>query len=209
MEIGGRLPTSLHSAFVKILAFQQKSSTVPIMNLSPADIADLFTFVEVTCPRHSVTAANTKVNRKKANKVEVIQEEPRREEPQANAITPRPKSRGPGPGNPLSPSKEPPKAGETKQSKVARAVARAVGKEGKGSQKREISSAFLSPEETARRVITAIMNITWTPTANLYQLDLSSSRDTTKPSKGSMRAGPRAKIFPQGRSRCFCIYDHH
>ena len=113
VEIGGWLPTAnaLHTSFTKNLskhlaankkvsfAFQPKSSLVPIMNPSPAEIADLLTFVEVTLIQYStvaghlprVTAANTKVKRKKVNKVEVIQEEPPKKEPQANA---RPKSLG-------------------------------------------------------------------------------------------------------------------
>ena len=98
MEIRGRLPTnSLHTALTKILskhlaankkvsfACQQKSSMVPIMNPSPAEITDLFNFVEVTLAQYStltgVTAAKTRVKRKRVKKVEVIQEEPPREEP--------------------------------------------------------------------------------------------------------------------------------
>ena len=116
MEIGGRLPTAnaLQTAFIKILskhlaankkvsfAFQKKSSLVPIMCPSPAEILNVFVhFVEVTLAQYStltghlpgVTAANTKVKRKKVKKVEVIQEEPPKEEPQANAVTPRPNSK--------------------------------------------------------------------------------------------------------------------
>ena len=62
MEIGGRLPTAtqLHQAFIKILSkhlaankkvsfvFQQQSSTIPMMNPSPTEIVELFSFVEVT-----------------------------------------------------------------------------------------------------------------------------------------------------------------
>ena len=62
VEIGGRLPTAtqLHQSFIKILSkhlaankkvsfvFQQKSSTMPMMNPSPAEIVELFSFVEVT-----------------------------------------------------------------------------------------------------------------------------------------------------------------
>ena len=56
---------------------------------------NLFTFVEVALVQYSrmtglllgvtIGAANTKVKRKKANKVEVLQAESPREEPQANA----------------------------------------------------------------------------------------------------------------------------
>ena len=53
-------------------------------NPSPDEIVDLFTFAEVTLVQHStlaghlqgITAANTKIKRKKVNKVEVVQEEP-------------------------------------------------------------------------------------------------------------------------------------
>ena len=69
---GGRLPTanSLHQSFVKILskhlaankkvslAFQQKSSMMPIMNPSPADIVELFTFVEVTFAQHGTVTGH-------------------------------------------------------------------------------------------------------------------------------------------------------
>ena len=73
------------------------------MNPSPAEIVDLFTFVEITLVQYStltghlagVTAANTKVKRKKVNKVEVTQKEPLQEEPQVNAVnTTRPKRCG-------------------------------------------------------------------------------------------------------------------
>ena len=56
--------------------FQQKSSMVPIMNSSPADIVDLLTFVEVTLVLFTtvtvhlpgVATAKTKVKRKKARR---------------------------------------------------------------------------------------------------------------------------------------------
>ena len=97
VEMGGRLPTAtaLRTSFTKILskhlaankkvsfAFQQKSSLAPMMNPSLAVIVDLFAFAEVTLIQHStvtghlpgITAANTKVKRRKASKVEVTQEE--------------------------------------------------------------------------------------------------------------------------------------
>ena len=125
VEIGGRLPTAnaLQTSFTKILskhlsankkvsfAFQQKSSLVPTKNPSPVERLDLFTvvLVGVTLVQYSMLtghlpgdkAANTEVKRKKVNKVEVAQEEPRKEEPQVNTVnTPRPKSKGPGRGYP-------------------------------------------------------------------------------------------------------------
>ena len=58
VEIGGRLPTAtqLHQSFIKILTkhlasnkkvncvFQQKSSTIPMMNPSPTEIVELFLY---------------------------------------------------------------------------------------------------------------------------------------------------------------------
>ena len=62
VEIGGRLPTATHQSFIKILTkhlasnmkvnfvFQQKSSTIPMMN------KELFSFVEVTLIQHVTVA---------------------------------------------------------------------------------------------------------------------------------------------------------
>ena len=72
VEIGGRLPTAtqLHQSFIKILtrhlaaskkvsfAFQQKSSTMPMMNPSPPEIAELFSFVEVTLIQYATAAGH-------------------------------------------------------------------------------------------------------------------------------------------------------
>ena len=115
VEIGGRLPTStqLHQAFVKILskhlasnkkvnfAFQQQSSNLPLMNPSPAEIVELFSFVEATLIQYATvaghfpaaTAASVKAKPRRANKAELPTEEVKTET-QANAtgpITPRPK----------------------------------------------------------------------------------------------------------------------
>ena len=62
---------------------------------------ELFTVVEVTLVQYAtvaghmpgVAAAATKVKPKKVNKVEVAQEEPPKEDTQACAVTPRPKSK--------------------------------------------------------------------------------------------------------------------
>ena len=114
VEIGGRLPTAtqLHQAFIKILSkhlagnkkvnfvFQQ-SSTIPLMNPSPTEIVELFSFVESTLIQYatiaglfpSATAASVKAKPKTANKVEIPVEEIKGET-QANATvptTPRPK----------------------------------------------------------------------------------------------------------------------
>ena len=117
VEIGGQLPTAtqLLQAFIKILtkhlasnkkvnfAFQQQSSHLPLMNPSPTEIVELFSFVETTLIQYatvaghfpSATAASVKAKPKKANKVEVPTEEVK-SETQANAtgpITPRPKAK--------------------------------------------------------------------------------------------------------------------
>ena len=118
VQIGGRLPTAnqLHQSFVKILskhlaankkasfAFQQKSSTMPMMNPSPTEIVELSTLVEVTLILATiagrfpgVAAASAKAKR---NKVEVAVEEQPKEEPQAHAIAPRPKNKGQSRGSP-------------------------------------------------------------------------------------------------------------
>ena len=97
VEIGGRLPTAtqLHQAFIKILSkhlagnkkvnfvFQQQSSTIPMMNPSPTEIVELFSFVEATLIQYatvaghfpSATAASVKARPKKVNKIEVPAEE--------------------------------------------------------------------------------------------------------------------------------------
>ena len=117
VEIGGRLPTAtqLHQAFIKILAkhlasnkkvnfaFQQQSSHLPLMNPSPTEIVELFSFVETTLIQYatvaghfpSATAASVKAKPKKTTKLEVPTEEAKGET-QANAtgpITPRPKAK--------------------------------------------------------------------------------------------------------------------
>ena len=74
VEIGGRLPTAtqLHQSFIKILSkhlaankkvsfvFQQKSSTMPMMNPSPSEseIVELFFFVEVTLIQYATVAGH-------------------------------------------------------------------------------------------------------------------------------------------------------
>ena len=90
VEIGGRLPTAtqLHQSFVKSsrqafsskqegeFCVQQKSSTISMMNPSPTEIVELFSFVEVTLIQYAtvaghfpgVTAALVKPKPKKINK---------------------------------------------------------------------------------------------------------------------------------------------
>ena len=115
VQIGGRLPTAnqLHQSFVKILskhlaankkvsfALQQKSSTMPMINPSPSEIVELFTFVEVALIQYAtvaghfpgVAAASAKTKKKKVNKLEAAAEEPPKQDAQANAVTPKPKAR--------------------------------------------------------------------------------------------------------------------
>ena len=72
VEIGGRLPTAtqLHQSFIKIptkhlaankkvnFVFQQKSSTILMMNPSPTEIVELFSFVEVTLIQYATVAGH-------------------------------------------------------------------------------------------------------------------------------------------------------
>ena len=115
VEIGGRLPTAtqLHQAFIKILSkhlaankkvhfvFQQQSSTIPMMNPSPTEIVELFSFVEAALIQYATiaghfpnaNASSVKARPKRSTKVDLPAEESRGE-PQANATvptTPRPK----------------------------------------------------------------------------------------------------------------------
>ena len=124
VEIGGRLPTAtqLHQSFIKILSkhlaankkvnfvFQQQSSTIPMMNPSPTEIVELFSFVEVTLIQYAsvaghfpgVTASSVRPKTKKANKVEVVPDEHNKGDVQANATTPttpRPKPKAQPKGN--------------------------------------------------------------------------------------------------------------
>ena len=139
VEIGGRLPTAtqLHQSFIKILTkhlaanqkvkfvFQQKTSTIPMMNPSPTEIVELFSFVEVTLIQYAtvaghfpgVTASSVKPKPKKISKAEVIPKEPSKEETQINATTPttpKPKAKGQAQGaSQTSPAKvegKPPEA---------------------------------------------------------------------------------------------------
>ena len=72
VEVSGRLPTAtqLHQSFIKILTkhvasnkkvnfvFQQKSSTIPMMNPSPTEIVELSSFVEVTLIQYATVAGH-------------------------------------------------------------------------------------------------------------------------------------------------------
>ena len=110
LRSGGRLPTAtqLHQSFIKILtkhlaankkvtfAFQQKSSTIPMMNPSPTEIVELFSFVEVTKIQYAtvaghfpgVAASSVKPKLNKANKLEVVPDALIKGETQINATTP-------------------------------------------------------------------------------------------------------------------------
>ena len=110
VEIGGGLPTAtqLHQSFIKMLSkhlaankkvnfvFQQQSSTIPMMNPSPTEIVELFSFVEVTLTQYAtvaghfqgVAASSVKPKPKRANKLEVAPDEPTKGETQINATTP-------------------------------------------------------------------------------------------------------------------------
>ena len=81
---------------------------MPLVNPSPTDVVELFTFVEATLVQYAtvawhlpgVSAAAVKAKPKKVNKVEATREEPPKEEVQACAVTPRAKSKGPNRGAP-------------------------------------------------------------------------------------------------------------
>ena len=45
-------------------AFQQKSSTMPMMNPSPSEIVDLFSFVEVTLTQYATLAGHSQAKTK-------------------------------------------------------------------------------------------------------------------------------------------------
>ena len=165
VEIGGRLPTStqLHQAFVKILSkhlasnkkvnfvFQQQSSNLPLMNPSPAEIVELFSFVEATLIQYATvaghfpaaTAASVKAKPKRANKVEVPTEEVKAET-QANAtgpITPRPKPKAQS-KNAAQPT--PPKTEPKPQE---------PNKEGKGAGKGRRGRSETRPEKRRQQCI--------------------------------------------------------
>ena len=85
-----------------------------MMNPSPTEIVELFTFVEVTLAQYAtvtgrfpgVAAAAMTTKPKRANKAEVVVDEQPKEEPQACAVTPRPKNKGSSRGSPpTSPAK--------------------------------------------------------------------------------------------------------
>ena len=117
-----------------------------MMNPSPTEIVELFSFVEVTLIQYAtvaghfpgVNAASIKPKPKKVSKVEVTADESRRE-PQANATaptTPRPKPR-----------------------KEVKVVARANVDGLNPGLKSENNSAFTSFEEPANGVTNAGMSI--------------------------------------------------
>ena len=179
VQIGGRLPTAnqLRQSFVKILskhltankkvsfAFQQKSSTMPIMNPSPTKIVELFTVVEVTLVQYATVAGHfpgvaaaavKKTKSRKANKVDFVVEEQPKEDFEVCAVTPGPKSKGPRRGSPpTSPPKTDLKPPEAKKG--------GKGGEGKRSKseprpENESSSAYCSTGESAKREITVHCN---------------------------------------------------
>ena len=108
VEIGGRLPTAtqLHQSFIKILTkhlasnkkvnyvFQQKSSTIPMMNPSPTEIVELFSFVEVTLIQYATVAGHFPGVTASSVK------------PKPKKVKPRPKATGQAKGNSqISPAK--------------------------------------------------------------------------------------------------------
>ena len=163
----------LHQAFIKILSkhlagnkkvnfvFQQQSSTIPLMNPSPTEIVELFSFVEATLIQYatiaghfpSATAASVKANPKKANKVEIPAEETKGET-QANATvptTPRPK--------PKAQPKQRQKQNPPNRGRVVTAVVR-ISVDGLSPDLRSVnSSVSISLEEHANGEIIVNTNI--------------------------------------------------
>ena len=206
VEIGGRLPTAtqLHQSFVKLLskhlaankkvsfAFQQKSNTMPMMNPSPSEIVDLFSFVEVTLIQYAtvaghfpgVTAASVKPKPKKANKAEVTTEQPQ-EETQTNATTPKPKAKGHGRGPPQnqnSPPKTEPKPPEAK-------------KAGKGGGKGKRGKSESGPERRRQQCIPFFRGTCQKGDQCKYehQVDNEGSKSMMRPSNASMKIGHRPR----------------
>ena len=151
--------SALHQSFIKILrkhlatnkkvsfAFQQKSSTMPLMSPSPTEVVELFAFVEVTLVQYAtvaghlpgVAAAAVKAKPKKVNKIEVAIEEQPKEEAQACAVTPRPKNKALNRGTPpVSPVKTDPKRPEPK-------------KTGKGGGKRKKGQSEQKPQKSQQQ----------------------------------------------------------
>ena len=112
--------------------FQQQSSTIPMMNPSPTEIVELFSFVEVTLIQYAtaaghfsgVAASSVKPKPKKVSKVEVTPDEPIKGEAQINATTPttlRPKPKAQPEGNsqssPVKVDNKPPDAKKGKRGK--------------------------------------------------------------------------------------------
>ena len=115
---------------------------MPIMNPSPIEVVELFTFVEVTLVQYAivaghlprVAAAAVRAKPKKVNKVEVTHEEPSKEDAQACAVTPKAKSKGANRNAPpFSDVKDGPKTTEPKR--VGKGGGK--GKKGKGEGKHE------------------------------------------------------------------------
>ena len=104
-------------------AFQQKSSTIPIMNPSPSEIVELFTWKSRSLIQYAtvaghfpgVAAASAKTKPKKVNKLEAaVEEHPKvRKRLRPNAVTPKYKTKGEGRGSPpVSPPKNESKPSE-------------------------------------------------------------------------------------------------
>ena len=97
--------------------FQQHSSHIPLMNPSPAEIVELFSFVEVTLIQYATIAghfpsanvSSVKAKPKKVNKVELPVDESK-DEPQVNATaptTPKPKAKAQASTKPKPENKPP------------------------------------------------------------------------------------------------------
>ena len=117
---------------------------MPMMNPSPSEIVELFSFVEVALIQYAtvaghfpeVTASSVKPKPKKINKAEVTPEESTKEETQANATaptTPKPKAKGQARGT----SQTSPAKVETKPPEVKKGGKGGEGKRGKSEPRPE------------------------------------------------------------------------
>ena len=181
-------------------AFQQKSSTMPMMNPSPSEIVDLLSFVEATLMQYAtvagpfpgVTASSLKPKPKKANKAEVTVEESLKER---FGLMPQH----------LSQRLKDKDEAHLRQARLKlslnllkpRQEAKVEAKEGvesqRQNQKRESSNAFHSLGDHGKRVIIASVNTSLTMTDDQSRSALRFSRSMMKLSKDSMRIGLRQK----------------
>ena len=199
-----RLPTAnqLHQSFVKILskhlaankkvsfAFQRKSSIMPMM--SPTEIVELFTFVEVTLVQYAtvaghlpeVAAAAVKAKPTRASQAEVVVKNSQSKKHKRALLHQDPKAKDPT-GAPLLLVLLRPIESHQSQSRLAREVEKGKGANLSKGQRSEDNSISPSIEERARGEITATMSIKLIAKGN--------SRSMMRLSKGSTTTRPKQR----------------